>query len=173
MCINTLLYGLNLFSCHLDLENTDYQMLVSWLSTGPAVCTEPAVSGEGLTPLGSSDSANRYSESLLLTHYLWETLTYEHRVVTELHILSQATLQFCVVKPLMAMITVILQAFGKYRDGDFKYVGLWDTHSFYSILYQSICLTCVDLKVNCFKSHRGFMFVYNIFTSLYFSVWTV
>lgn len=37
---------------------------------------------------------------------------------------SQATLQFCVVKPLMAVITVILQAFGKYRDGDFKYVLL-------------------------------------------------
>lgn len=36
-------------------------------------------------------------------------------------LLPQATLQFCVVKPLMAVITVILQAFGKYRDGDFKY----------------------------------------------------
>uniref|UniRef100_A0A8C6NSZ7 Transmembrane protein 184B n=1 Tax=Nothobranchius furzeri TaxID=105023 RepID=A0A8C6NSZ7_NOTFU len=33
---------------------------------------------------------------------------------------KQATLQFCVVKPLMAMITVILQACGKYRDGDFN-----------------------------------------------------
>ncbi|XP_012991569.2 transmembrane protein 184B isoform X1 [Esox lucius] len=33
---------------------------------------------------------------------------------------KQATLQFCVVKPLMAMITVILQAFGKHRDGDFN-----------------------------------------------------
>ncbi|XP_029446024.1 transmembrane protein 184B isoform X1 [Rhinatrema bivittatum] len=33
---------------------------------------------------------------------------------------KQATLQFCVVKPLMATITVILQAFGKYRDGDFN-----------------------------------------------------
>ncbi|XP_038612377.1 transmembrane protein 184B isoform X1 [Tachyglossus aculeatus] len=32
---------------------------------------------------------------------------------------KQATLQFCVVKPLMAISTVILQAFGKYRDGDF------------------------------------------------------
>eukprot|EP00064_Thunnus_orientalis_P013630 superscaffoldBa00002250_g13669 len=32
----------------------------------------------------------------------------------------RATLQFCVVKPLMAVITVILQAFGKYRDGDFN-----------------------------------------------------
>lgn len=35
---------------------------------------------------------------------------------------KQATLQFCVVKPLMAVITVILQAFGKYKDGDFKWV---------------------------------------------------
>lgn len=32
----------------------------------------------------------------------------------------QATLQFCIVKPLMAIITIILQAFGKYHDGDFK-----------------------------------------------------
>lgn len=32
----------------------------------------------------------------------------------------QATLQFCIVKPLMAIVTIILQAFGKYHDGDFK-----------------------------------------------------
>lgn len=32
---------------------------------------------------------------------------------------KQATLQFCVVKPLMAVSTVVLQAFGKYWDGDF------------------------------------------------------
>ncbi|XP_008116602.1 transmembrane protein 184A isoform X1 [Anolis carolinensis] len=33
---------------------------------------------------------------------------------------KQATLQFCIVKPLMALITIILQAFGKYNDGDFN-----------------------------------------------------
>ncbi|XP_040446067.1 transmembrane protein 184A isoform X2 [Falco naumanni] len=33
---------------------------------------------------------------------------------------KQATLQFCVVKPLMAVITIVLQAFGKYHDGDFN-----------------------------------------------------
>lgn len=43
-------------------------------------------------------------------------------LLTLCHLFLQATLQFCVVKPLMAVITVILQAFGKYRDGDFKYV---------------------------------------------------
>ncbi|KAB1263776.1 Transmembrane protein 184A [Camelus dromedarius] len=33
---------------------------------------------------------------------------------------KQATLQFCVVKPAMALVTIILQAFGKYHDGDFN-----------------------------------------------------
>ncbi|XP_077482853.1 transmembrane protein 184ba isoform X2 [Stigmatopora argus] len=36
---------------------------------------------------------------------------------------KQATLQFCVVKPLMAAVTVVLQAYGKYRDGDFDAAG--------------------------------------------------
>ncbi|XP_053412649.1 transmembrane protein 184A isoform X3 [Nycticebus coucang] len=33
---------------------------------------------------------------------------------------KQATLQFCIVKPVMALATIFLQAFGKYRDGDFR-----------------------------------------------------
>ncbi|XP_024432724.2 transmembrane protein 184A isoform X3 [Desmodus rotundus] len=33
---------------------------------------------------------------------------------------KQATLQFCVVKPGMALVTIVLQAVGKYHDGDFK-----------------------------------------------------
>ncbi|KAM5214433.1 transmembrane protein 184A isoform 2-T3 [Hipposideros larvatus] len=33
---------------------------------------------------------------------------------------KQATLQFCVVKPVMALVTIILQAVGKYHDGDFN-----------------------------------------------------
>jgi hypothetical protein len=34
----------------------------------------------------------------------------------------QATLQFCIVKPIMAAITLVLQAFSYYKDGDFSYV---------------------------------------------------
>ncbi|XP_065338289.1 transmembrane protein 184B isoform X1 [Cloeon dipterum] len=34
---------------------------------------------------------------------------------------KQATLQFCLVKPLMALIIIILQAFGKYHDGDWSF----------------------------------------------------
>lgn len=33
---------------------------------------------------------------------------------------KQATLQFCIIKPLMALLTLILQAFKKYHDGDFR-----------------------------------------------------
>lgn len=36
---------------------------------------------------------------------------------------KQATLQFCFVKPVMAFITIILQYFGKYQDGDWSPEG--------------------------------------------------
>jgi len=36
---------------------------------------------------------------------------------------KQATLQFCLIKPMMAFITIILQSFGKYRDGDWSIQG--------------------------------------------------
>ncbi|CAF1238827.1 unnamed protein product [Adineta ricciae] len=36
---------------------------------------------------------------------------------------KQATLQFCLVKPLMSIVTLILQTFDKYKDGDFSATG--------------------------------------------------
>ena len=36
------------------------------------------------------------------------------------HIFIQATLQYCVIKPLMAAITLILQPMGYYSDGDWR-----------------------------------------------------
>ncbi|CAF0904046.1 unnamed protein product [Rotaria sordida] len=36
---------------------------------------------------------------------------------------KQATLQFCLVKPLMSLVTLVLQAFDKYKDGDFSPSG--------------------------------------------------
>ena len=32
----------------------------------------------------------------------------------------QATLQFCIIKPIMAVVTLILQAFSYYKEGDFS-----------------------------------------------------
>lgn len=40
--------------------------------------------------------------------------------ITFLRFCKQATLQFCLVKPLMSLVTLILQAFDKYKDGDFS-----------------------------------------------------
>ncbi|XP_005367172.1 transmembrane protein 184A isoform X1 [Microtus ochrogaster] len=40
--------------------------------------------------------------------------------ITLLRFCKQATLQFCIVKPVMALTTIILQAFDKYHDGDFN-----------------------------------------------------
>ncbi|XP_075830779.1 transmembrane protein 184A isoform X2 [Microtus pennsylvanicus] len=40
--------------------------------------------------------------------------------ITFLRFCKQATLQFCIVKPVMALTTIILQAFDKYHDGDFN-----------------------------------------------------
>lgn len=34
---------------------------------------------------------------------------------------KQATLQFCLVKPAMAFVIIILQSFGHYHDGDWRY----------------------------------------------------
>lgn len=83
----------------------------------------------------------------------------------------QATLQFCVVKPLMAVVTVILQAFGKYRDGDFKYV-------FVSMYFSSkqekaglnnesffIC-DCNPL-FSCFNCLDIFILLYSLYFCLY------
>uniref|UniRef100_A0A8C6AL66 Transmembrane protein 184A n=1 Tax=Monodon monoceros TaxID=40151 RepID=A0A8C6AL66_MONMO len=39
---------------------------------------------------------------------------------TPLGFCASATLQFCIVKPIMALVTIILQAFSKYHDGDFN-----------------------------------------------------
>ena len=36
------------------------------------------------------------------------------------HSSQKATLQFCIVKPLMAVITLVLQPFGLYKDGNFS-----------------------------------------------------
>lgn len=43
--------------------------------------------------------------------------------ISFLRFCKQATLQFCAIKPFMSVITLILQSFGKYRDGDWSADG--------------------------------------------------
>ncbi|KAF7647985.1 hypothetical protein LDENG_00163760 [Lucifuga dentata] len=65
---------------------------------------------------------------------------------------KQATLQFCVVKPLMAAITVILQAYGKYKDGDFNVAG---GYLYVTIIYNiSVSLSLYALFLFYFTTRK-------------------
>ncbi|KAK3091175.1 hypothetical protein FSP39_017723 [Pinctada imbricata] len=54
--------------------------------------------------------------------WIWCTCCLSGRQYTIgfLRFCKQATLQFCIVKPVMALITLILQAFSLYKDGNFS-----------------------------------------------------
>ncbi|XP_076458742.1 transmembrane protein 184B-like [Babylonia areolata] len=54
--------------------------------------------------------------------WLWCTCCLSGRQYTIgfLRFCKQATLQFCIVKPVMAILTLLLQAFGYYKDGNFS-----------------------------------------------------
>uniref|UniRef100_A0A8D0G8J3 Transmembrane protein 184A n=1 Tax=Sphenodon punctatus TaxID=8508 RepID=A0A8D0G8J3_SPHPU len=63
---------------------------------------------------------------------------------------KQATLQFCIVKPLMAIVTIVLQAFGKYHDGDFN---IHRGYLYITIIYNiSISLAIYALFLFCFAT---------------------
>ena len=54
------------------------------------------------------------------SRWLYSTCCLEGQTYTIsfLRFCKQATLQFCAIKPVMSVVTLILQAFDKYRDGD-------------------------------------------------------
>ncbi|CAN7941867.1 unnamed protein product [Ixodes pacificus] len=65
----------------------------------------------------------RYLNSEILQRSFWYgtcCLTGKTYTIGFLRFCKQATLQFCAVKPLMSVITLILQPFGKYSDGDWR-----------------------------------------------------
>lgn len=55
-------------------------------------------------------------------------LTNRSYTIEFLRFCKQATLQFCFVKPLMSILTLYLQATGRYRDGD------WSLHNSYTYI---------------------------------------
>ena len=60
---------------------------------------------------------------------------------------NQATLQYCVIKPLMAAITLILQPMGYYSDGDWRYFYrlLRDYHFYVSPSQPSVRMSRVSI----------------------------
>ena len=58
----------------------------------------------------------------------------------------QATLQYCVIKPIMAVITLILQPLGYYSDGDWRY-----SHVFF--ISANLLLSTVQGAYILFQAH--------------------
>merc|ERR1712142_129990 len=50
---------------------------------------------------------------------------------------KKATLQFCFMKPIMAAVTLILESFGSYSDGDFR----MDRGYLYITIVYNVCYT--------------------------------
>ncbi|ESO89145.1 hypothetical protein LOTGIDRAFT_72213, partial [Lottia gigantea] len=63
---------------------------------------------------------------------------------------KQATLQFCIIKPVMAILTLILQAFGYYKDGNFSPAG---AYLYITVIYNfSISLALYGLLLFYFAT---------------------
>ena len=92
--------------------------------SGPVGCIAPAVYSARHILLDFYDSASRWVGLLIDKRERFRTIEQRLNDV-ECHIGvfsfdSQATLQFCLVKPIMAAITLVLQAVGLYHDGNFR-----------------------------------------------------
>lgn len=65
---------------------------------------------------------------------------------------KQATLQFCIVKPVMAILTLLLQAFGYYKDGNFSPAS---GYLYITIIYNiSVSLALYALLLFYFATHE-------------------
>lgn len=81
---------------------------------------------------------------------------------------KQATLQFCLVKPLVAFIIIFLQAFGHYHDGDWRFV--------FDLLFQCVITFLLSLflllalmgDTSTLLSFIIFLFLLPFMVSIYF-----
>lgn len=71
---------------------------------------------------GESSIMSEIRGKPIKSSWIWCTCCLAGRQYTIgfLRFCKQATLQFCIVKPVMALTTLILQAFGLYKDGNFS-----------------------------------------------------
>lgn len=72
---------------------------------------------------GESNIMSEIRGKPIRTSWYYGTCFFEGRTYTIgfLRFCKQATLQFCIIKPLMSMLTLFLQATGRYKDGDWSF----------------------------------------------------
>lgn len=71
---------------------------------------------------GESSIMSEIRGKPIQSSWMWCTCCLAGRQYTIgfLRFCKQATLQFCIIKPVMAVITLVLQSFGLYKDGNFS-----------------------------------------------------
>ncbi|TKC49784.1 hypothetical protein EI555_002505, partial [Monodon monoceros] len=89
------------------------------------VPSTPLTPGSAFSSWGATSTTSTLTPCGIATKaqlLLWHLLPSRHMSysIGFLRFCKQATLQFCIVKPIMALVTIILQAFSKYHDGDFN-----------------------------------------------------
>lgn len=74
---------------------------------------------------GESNIMSEIRGKPIQTSWYYGTCFFKGRTYTIgfLRFCKQATLQFCIIKPLMSALTLVLQASGKYRDGDWSFAS--------------------------------------------------
>lgn len=72
---------------------------------------------------GESNIMSEIRGKPIQTSWYYGTCLFQGRTYTIgfLRFCKQATLQFCIIKPLMSVLTLFLQATGRYRDGDWTF----------------------------------------------------
>lgn len=71
---------------------------------------------------GESNIMSEIRGKPIQTSWYYGTCLFKGRTYTIgfLRFCKQATLQFCIIKPLMSVLTLVLQATGRYKDGDWS-----------------------------------------------------
>lgn len=74
---------------------------------------------------GESNIMSEIRGKPIQTSWYYGTCFFKGRTYTIgfLRFCKQATLQFCIIKPLMSALTLLLQATGKYKDGDWSFTS--------------------------------------------------
>lgn len=84
---------------------------------------------------GESNIMSEIRGKPIKTSWAYGTCFFEGRTYTIgfLRFCKQATLQFCIIKPLMSVLTLFLQATGRYRDGDWS---LTNSYIYINMVYN-------------------------------------
>lgn len=102
---------------------------------------------------GESNIMSEIRGKPIQTSWYYGTCFFKGRTYTIefLRFCKQATLQFCIIKPLMSALTLLLQATGRYKDGDWSFSNSYIYITFVNNTSVSLALYGLILFYNATK----------------------